>query len=213
MRNKQLIQVILLALVILCGCQKESEIAANNVSSNSVSENVRSATLSDMGYSVSESVTWKEYAPQSFSGTLLEIDGQMIPSMSNGRYYIFTSPANLGSLVEGETYLYEAYDKLAIRYNPEFMDGEGVMEDIEARGEYHEGIKDLKMVSADISTLSVPDGFEVSELKDGESKFYVWSDGRYYIFRAICNEYEDWYILDSEEKMYVRYEPSFMAGK
>lgn len=206
MTKKRLLMCIL-STMLLCGCTSEA-----TESMNSVSENVSSSSVAGID-SGDEGKTMMDYAPESFVVTIFEINGHMIPAISNDRYYIFTAPESIGSLVEGEQYIFEKYDQLAIRYNPDFMCGSGVMEDIEARGEYHQGIKDLKMISADISSLSVPEGFEISELKDGDSKYYVWSDGRYYIFRAICNEYEDWYILDTTDKMYIRYEPSFMAGK
>lgn len=212
MKKRLFIQILIISSALFCGCGNNAHESESAISDNSVSSSALSSTMEGMNQG-DDVETVKNWAPGSFSASILEIDGQMIMAMTNGRYYLFRAPSDMGSLVEGEAYLYEKYDQLTIRYNPDFMSGDGIMEDLEVRGEYHQGVSDLKMVSADISTLLVPEGFEISELKDGDSKFYVWSDGRYYIFRAICNEYEDWYILDSDDKMYMRYEPSFMSGR
>lgn len=156
--------------------------------------------------------------PESFRGTVLYLNGNSIPAYTNGRYYIFSVPFHGTQFSMNCWYIDEKYIDSHMEYDPSLMSGSGVMEDIEIRGKYVEGV-DLQYVESEKELEVVPEGFEkVVEDHDGIKSISYVKDN-YAIRYMIYDEYEDWYLVKSPKvegllgKSYLRYEPSFMTGR
>lgn len=186
-----------------------------------------SIILSDKTLPVIEMVGWENLAeinisdfapntiriPKSFKSAVININNEKLPAYFNGRYYIFTATKSTDGMIEGETYLIEIYDKAVIKYNPEFMCGEDKMEDVKVRGISSPGIVEFTPVDTNLVPEKLPEGFREVFARLNGREVTAWTDDRYYIMRAVYNEYEDWYLFDTDNNMYIRYEPSFMTGK
>lgn len=193
-------------LLFICGCSVKHD-DYNNEDSLKKTNEVDSVKERE------KNATNEIYIPKSFSMKQIMIKEHIVSAASNGRYYIFKAVKGMDPFIEGEMYLYESYDGLAIRFNPELMCGDDPMNDINVHGDYCPGEKDFKIAHTRVALEKIPIGFDMFIIYDGDFKTHAWSDGRYRIFKAIYNEYEDWYIQDSEDGWYIRYEPSFMTGK
>lgn len=151
--------------------------------------------------------------PKYFKNKEFKIDGIIISAVSNGRYYIFRAPKGIDTLVEGEMYIYESFDSLTMKYNPDLMCGDGKMDDTEIRGEYRPGEIEFQFAKTRLNLEDIPYGFEPIVIDNKGYEIPGWTDGRYYIYKAVYKEYEDWYICDKTDNSVIRYEPSFMTGK
>lgn len=156
--------------------------------------------------------------PESFRGTVMYLDGNSIPAYTNGRYYIFNVPFRGTQFSMNCWYICEKYIDSYMEYDPSLMSGSGIMEDIEIRGKYVEGVR-LEYVEPEKELESVPEGFEkVVEEYDGMKRISYVKDN-YAIKYLIYEEYEDWYLVKSPKiegllgTSYLRYEPSFMTGR
>lgn len=156
----------------------------------------------------------REKIPKSFRKIVkLNFDKNVVKGASNGRYVIFQATFSMDDIEEGEMYLYDLQDNLIMLYNSDFMCGDELMTNDDTRGSYHENQVELKPIHTGLTPNVLPFNFRFIIIKKDEDDFEGWTDDRYYIFRAIYNEYEDWYVLDIENDMFIRYEPSFMTGK
>lgn len=197
----------ILFIVFICGCSANKK----DYSYDELHEEIEKSEK--INNSDEEEINEKINIPKSFTMKQIKINNHVVSAASNGRYYIFRAVKGMDSFVEGEMYLYESYDGLAIRFNPELMCGDDPMNDINVHGDYCPGETDFKIAHTRVALEKIPIGFDMFIIYDGDFKTHAWSDGRYNIFKAIYNEYEDWYIQDSEDGWYIRYEPSFMTGK
>lgn len=147
--------------------------------------------------------------PESFYQTVVYIDDNAIPAYTNGRYYIYC--------VSNHWYIREEYIDSFIDYSSSVMSGSGVMEDIEARGKYVEGVN-FQHVEPEAELESVPAGFQKVVIDNDGIKCISYENEYYSIEYMIYHEYEDWYISKkpgakgTPGRRYIRYEPSFMTG-
>lgn len=199
----------ILFIVFICGCSANKK----DYSYDELHEEIEKTEK--INNSDEEDINEKINIPKSFTMKQIKINNHVVSAASNGRYYIFRAVKGMDSFVEGEMYLYEAYDGLSIRYNPDLMCGDDAMDDINKRGTYCPGEKDFKISHTRETLEEIPIGFGMASFADGDSRVYVWidEDRKYCIYKAIFNEYEDWYIKDLEDGRVIRYEPSFMTGK
>lgn len=155
--------------------------------------------------------------PESFEKTILYMDGKAIQAYTNGRYYIFTVSFPGTGYSMNTWYICEKYIDSSMEYDPKLMSGSGVMEDLEARGKYVEGVS-LQYVEPEVELEDIPEGFEkvIKDHNGVECVSYVKDN--YSIDYMIFDEYEDWYLVKVSTggigiHSYIRYEPSFMTGR
>lgn len=149
--------------------------------------------------------------PESFREVYVRINGAELEAYTDDRYYIFFAQLPSGTKA---WCVYDSYEKLFVKYDENFMNASGDASYIRP-DDLDDRVADGSFIPMD--SLGEPevlprDFREVYVRIDG-TELKAWMNDEYYIFYAESPlGFQDWYIYDAEEKLFIRYEPSFMAG-